>query len=177
MPEGKTVACALPRTAIGAAVYFGCLMSNRLCFVLDAAHPPERNAGIASDPIVGAIVAGDEMAIPTPKPVLRMSDILASDGNGWRVAPTWDADAPAAIHFTSGSSGTPKGIVLSERSIAARIAQSLAIPGLSPDDCLVVPSFPAASGTATTLGAVLAGVRVAVTDIPRYGVRATLRPD
>ncbi|MGW2475135.1 amino acid adenylation domain-containing protein [Streptomyces sp. NPDC001665] len=47
--------------------------------------------------------------------------------------PDVNAAAPACVLFTSGSSGTPKGVVLEHRNIA-HFARNEALPALTPDD-------------------------------------------
>jgi acyl-[acyl-carrier-protein]-phospholipid O-acyltransferase/long-chain-fatty-acid--[acyl-carrier-protein] ligase len=59
------------------------------------------------------------------------------------LVPDTGADTPAAILFTSGSEGTPKGVVLSHRNILANSAQAASRIDFSPADKLfsVLPVF------------------------------------
>jgi acyl-[acyl-carrier-protein]-phospholipid O-acyltransferase/long-chain-fatty-acid--[acyl-carrier-protein] ligase len=76
---------------------------------------------------------------------------------GARVAPM----APAAILFTSGSEGAPKGVALSHRNVLANIAQVGAVVDFSPADRVfnAMPMFHALGLTSATLLPVLSGVR------------------
>lgn len=50
-----------------------------------------------------------------------------------------DMDAPAVYTFTSGTTGKPKGVVLSYGTIAAQVQNSVIGRGLVPDDIVYVP--------------------------------------
>lgn len=76
--------------------------------------------------------------------------------------PGGDPDDPAVILFTSGSEGTPKGVVLSHRAILANCAQVAARIDFTPSDQVfnALPLFHALGLTSGTLMPLLAGVRV-----------------
>ena len=76
---------------------------------------------------------------------------------GARVSPT----APAAVLFTSGSEGAPKGVVLSHRNILANIAQVAAVIDFTEADRAfnAMPMFHAFGLTGATLLPLLSGVR------------------
>jgi len=71
------------------------------------------------------------------------------------------ADARAVILFTSGSEGTPKGVVLSHRNILANIAQVAAVIDFNSADRVfnAMPMFHAFGLTGGTLLPLLSGVR------------------
>ena len=72
-----------------------------------------------------------------------------------------DADAPAVVLFTSGSEGTPKGVVLSHRNILANIAQVAAVVDFNSSDRVfnAMPMFHSFGLTGATLLPLLSGVR------------------
>ena len=73
-----------------------------------------------------------------------------------------NADEPALILFTSGSEGTPKGVVLSHRNIHANVAQAESRFSISVEDTLfnVLPVFHSFGLTGGTILPLLYGVRL-----------------
>ena len=71
------------------------------------------------------------------------------------------ADSPAAVLFTSGSEGAPKGVVLSHRNILANIAQVAAVVDFNSADRVfnAMPMFHSFGLTGATLLPLLSGVR------------------
>ena len=71
------------------------------------------------------------------------------------------ADQPAAVLFTSGSEGTPKGVVLSHRNILSNIAQVSAVVDFNSSDRVfnAMPMFHSFGLTGATLLPLLSGVR------------------
>ena len=74
-----------------------------------------------------------------------------------------DPDSPAAILFTSGTEGAPKGVVLSHANILANVAQVRAHIGLSAKDDVLLNPLPVFHCFGLAVGTVLpliAGVKV-----------------
>jgi acyl-[acyl-carrier-protein]-phospholipid O-acyltransferase/long-chain-fatty-acid--[acyl-carrier-protein] ligase len=71
------------------------------------------------------------------------------------------ADSPAVVLFTSGSEGTPKGVVLCHRNILANCAQIGAVVDFSPSDRVLnaLPIFHSFGLTGAALLPLFAGVR------------------
>ncbi|MBI3900098.1 MAG: AMP-binding protein [Gammaproteobacteria bacterium] len=76
-------------------------------------------------------------------------------------APTANADDPAVVLFTSGSEGTPKGVVLSHANLLANREQIAARIAFSSHDVILnaLPLFHSFGLTAGTLLPILAGMR------------------
>ncbi|MCP8352521.1 MFS transporter [Candidatus Synchoanobacter obligatus] len=94
-------------------------------------------------------------------------------------------DSPAAILFTSGSEGSPKGVVLSHRNITANIQQCCAVMDLNPTDTMfnALPMFHAFGFNLGTITPLLIGVKTFLYPNPKhfatvveliYDTRATL---
>jgi cyclohexanecarboxylate-CoA ligase len=56
------------------------------------------------------------------------------------VEPWTNGAALATVLFTSGSSGRPKGVLHSQRTLAYKAAQMGHVHGLGPDDCVLMPA-------------------------------------
>ncbi len=95
----------------------------------------------------------------------KLFGLLAGPFAGWvhlRLAREAVADAPAVVLFTSGSEGTPKGVVLSHRNLLANCAQLSARIDFSPQDRVfnVLPVFHSFGLTGGLLLPLLSGIQI-----------------
>jgi acyl-[acyl-carrier-protein]-phospholipid O-acyltransferase / long-chain-fatty-acid--[acyl-carrier-protein] ligase len=81
-----------------------------------------------------------------------------------------DPERPAVVLFTSGSEGTPKGVVLSHRALLSNIAQVRAVVDFSPEDKLLnaLPLFHAMGLTDGALMPLLTGMKLFLYPTPLH---------
>jgi len=93
---------------------------------------------------------------------IGLADKVAGLLLGSRPQAVRDCNDPAAILFTSGSEGTPKGVVLSHRNILANVAQSLTRIVANGDDVVfnALPVFHSFGLTVGTITPLMAGAPV-----------------
>jgi len=124
----------------------GAMKAGAIQVPLERAFPIQRLAHALSQSGAGAILASDRHAafareIGGPgRVVLSMEEITARErdegpGDDRRLGP----DTIAAIEYTSGSTGQPKGIVRSHRGVLHDVLRHTNMSRLCPEDRLVLP--------------------------------------
>ena len=107
---------------------------------------------------------------------LRLIDDLAGPAGpaGDTLAAPVDADAPVLLVYTSGTTGTPKGALHTQRGLLANADASTAAHDLTPDDRVltVLPLFHVGGLCIQTLPALLVGASVVLQ--PRFDATAWL---
>lgn len=175
VPAGGAVAAVLPYSPLGVATAFGCLASGRVALVLNAHDPIDRLARTiaAARP---ALVLQDMASLAHGVNRLGLAEAGAlAAPPGWE-QPLAGADDPAMVHFTSGSSGQPKGIVLSHHSVATRARAAMASLGYTPGQRVMATSGPhVASGFSFLLAAAMAGATHLCASLATQGAGGVLR--
>lgn len=104
----------------------------------------------------------DGTAAEVARPGMTVLDIDGGAAGGGRVAPGGGDDAPLLLVYTSGTTGRPKGAVLTGRAVRANARLSWDMHGLTGRDHVltVLPLFHVGGMNIQTVPALLAGARV-----------------
>lgn len=165
--SGDRVLVRTRRGARHVAAVLGVLGAGAAYVPLDPDHPATRHRAVAAACGARAVVAeqgsGADPDVPDPDvPDLEVVD-LDGDLPG-RAAPVPVApDAPAYVLHTSGSTGVPKGVVVTHHNVLRLVAGARQRLGLRDDDVWSQFFSPAFDGAAwETWGALVTGGRLVV---------------
>ncbi|WP_440127536.1 amino acid adenylation domain-containing protein [Rhodococcus sp. SJ-3] len=161
---GDAVACAYPRSLESVLAVWGVVRAGAAPMLVDPAQPTGRLAAMLDGVAVGV---GESNTLPT-----AVTWIPVDNGTDYDPTPVFEPapDSPAYYVFTSGTSGNPKGVTITQRGVSAfadDIAQDLAA---TPGDRVLhvaAPSFDAAMLEILTAG--IAGATLIVAGADSYG--------
>jgi acyl-CoA synthetase (AMP-forming)/AMP-acid ligase II len=120
----------------------------RACWRLGAIAAPVHHQ-MGSSEVAGVLAAVEPALVVDDLDVLPSGDPI---GECWR-----DASRLAAVLFTSGSSGAPKGVLHTQATLAYKAAQMQYAHDLARDDCVLMPA-PGAHISGLLNGVTLPGV-------------------
>jgi non-ribosomal peptide synthetase component F/thioesterase domain-containing protein len=125
---GELVGILLPACAMYPLAMLACLAAGRPFVALDTSHPGEWLSRVLGDARPPLLITDRDTsaAISTAVSVILLSLTRPPQRAkpGWRPV-VLPVDAPACVLFTSGSTGAPKGILNSQRSLLRRAIQSI----------------------------------------------------
>jgi long-chain acyl-CoA synthetase len=175
---GDRVALALPNGIDFAVAYFAALTADCVAVPLDPGYPPAALAGLVEGCGAALLVAepGVQRTVPERDGLARATGYRELVADGEPVAPGRSGEDLAVLLHTSGTSGTPRGAMLSHRALLANVEQ---LAGLDPApvgaDDVVLLALPLshAYGLGPGLHSVLRHGATGVL-VPRFDPAATL---
>ncbi|WP_437632625.1 AMP-binding protein [Sorangium sp. So ce854] len=140
--EGERIILLVPPGAAWASAFLGVVLAGGIALPLSALYPPAELAWLANDAGVRRILVGDELAdvaapIAEGRAVLRVEDAeRAAPGPASAIADI-AADDAALLLYTSGTTGKPKGALLTHENLAVQAELLRAAWGFSEQDALL----------------------------------------
>ena len=176
LPEGP-VGVLLKDDAHYWVAILACLAAGRHCLLLNADNPPDYIARIVAAAGVACVLVADA-AVPCGLAALDIGPALADTARPPLPdsALHLDANAPAIILSTSGSTGAPKAVARSQSALLHSITPRIVKLRTGPDDRAVMIGPPDTSGAVSNrFAALLAGASLHIADLPRLGLGGVLR--
>ncbi|MCH5519151.1 non-ribosomal peptide synthetase [Pseudomonas syringae] len=115
---GGRVAILAPRSERYIAALVGILAAGAIYVPLDAAHPAARREAILRDAQPGLIIT-DDPAAASGWPCMTLDDLLAPITNTRVSTVAPQRESAAYLLYTSGSTGSPKGVLVSHKALAS----------------------------------------------------------
>jgi acyl-coenzyme A synthetase/AMP-(fatty) acid ligase len=180
-PTRSPVGILLDNDRFYVIAVFACLAAGRLSVLLEPASPDARNAGIAAATGVDTVLTKSAIAatIEWPGVTAIVADFICKTAE----LPTdmLDLDAPAFILSTSGSSGQPKPIVHSQRTLLNWVRMKTDAQHLNERDrVLCLSSMSSLGGIVPLIGYPQIGASQQMLDLKRVGLSgliATLKAE
>ncbi|MDI1266246.1 MAG: AMP-binding protein [bacterium] len=177
VPTGQPIGILLPNEASYPVAVLACLVANRPCVMIDRHHPEDRVAAIVRDAGVAAIILrrsdiADGLLLPAGIRTIMIDEaLLDGPAPDWLTNSPMPPPAPSFIVYTSGSTGHPKGIVLSQRAVLHRAAQLVNAVHLRPEDRVLSLASPSTIGGLQQIFEVmLSGATLVKFDLQRTGL-------
>ncbi|KZD21031.1 AMP-dependent synthetase [Tardiphaga robiniae] len=179
-PEGRAVGLLLRHSIWHPIAMLACMAAGRPLVPLNPRDPDQRLAHIVANAQISVLIGqGDSSSTKwIDEDGLRWIDITRANEFSGDTASleSISVDAPALVLYTSGSTGQPKGVVNSQRSLLQRVQQYADACHIDATDVFMPLSGPTTiAGTREMLTALLTGARLHMADVEALGLRGVLR--
>ncbi|ESY98990.1 AMP-binding protein [Mesorhizobium sp. LNHC209A00] len=176
VPEGQPIGIYQPNSVWYIVAVLASMAAGRISVPLNARDPIARVNEIVGVARLRAIVGVGNRHAGLPEDI-RWIDVTVSPASTERLSstqlPAVSVDAPAMVLYTSGSTGSPKGIVNSQRSLLWRVHQYADACHINSDDVFLPLTGPATiAGCREILTSVLCGATLHMVDVEAIGLRA-----
>ncbi|MEM8902623.1 MAG: amino acid adenylation domain-containing protein [Actinomycetota bacterium] len=138
--HGDLVGVSLHRRTDLVVALLGVMRLGAAYVPLDPSYPATRTAAILDSARPGLVVVDGSVTVPGVDTV-DLDELLAADVDPTRLGPLPGPDAPAYVIHTSGSTGTPRGVLVRHRQLAASNTARQRHYGQDPERFLWTSSF------------------------------------
>jgi acyl-CoA synthetase (AMP-forming)/AMP-acid ligase II/thioesterase domain-containing protein/acyl carrier protein len=180
IPEGQAVGSLLRNSVWQPIAMLACMAAGRPLVPLNTRDPVERLAALAATARICMLIGRDSSISTgwTEREGLQWLDIEHASEPSATVTSLEpvSVDAPALVLYTSGSTGQPKGVVNSQRSLLHRVQQYVDACHTDASDVFMPLSGPTTiAGCREILSALMTGARLHIVDVEALGLRGMLR--
>ncbi|MBR0695037.1 AMP-binding protein [Bradyrhizobium lablabi] len=180
IPEGDAVGWLLRSSVWQPIAMLACMAAGRILVPLNPRDPVQRLTAIVTTARISVLIGHDNGNLPgwIKEHGLQWLDAGRASEPSATPSPrgSVSVDAPAIVLYTSGSTGQPKGVVNSQRSLLQRVQQYVDACHISAADVFMPLSGPTTiAGCREMLSALLTGARLHIVDVETLGLRGLLR--
>jgi long-chain acyl-CoA synthetase len=170
---GDRIALHLRNGSELATCYYACFAAGLVAVPLNNRYQPEEVAYVLEHSGARAYVAQPDLHVPTTIATLSFASGDAADGETGPVLPPSNADEPALLLYTSGTTARPKGVLHTQRTLAGNCSYMDAW-GLTPEDhtLLFTPMVHASGAVMLLMSSLWIGATVTI--VPMFDAATVL---